>query len=68
MVRLMLKYSDKILEAVTKNVHIDDIIAMKSRESLARTGTVPNKEFEKRFSDVEKEFEKEINDLIKGGK
>jgi len=68
MLRLMLKYSDKILEAVTKNVHIDDIIAMKSRESLARMGTVPNKEFEKRFSDVEKEFEKEINDLIKGGK
>jgi len=67
MLRLMLKYSDKILEAVAKNVHIDDIIAMKSRESLARMGTVPNKEFEKRFSEVEKEFEKEINSLIEGG-
>ncbi len=68
MLRLMLKYSDKILEAASKNVHIDDIIAMKSRESLARMSTVPNKEFEKRFFDVEKEFEKEINNLIKGGK
>ena len=67
MLRLMLKYSDKILEAVAKNVYIDDIIAMKSRESLARMGTVPNKEFEKRFSEVEKEFEKEINSLIEGG-
>jgi V/A-type H+-transporting ATPase subunit A len=67
MLRLMLKYSDKILEAVAKNVHIDDIIAMKSRESLARMGTVPNKEFEKRFKDVEKEFEKEIDSLMKGG-
>jgi V/A-type H+-transporting ATPase subunit A len=67
MLRLMLKYSDKILEAVAKNVHIDDIIVMKSRESLARMGTVPNEEYEKRFSDVEKEFEKEIDSLIKGG-
>jgi len=61
MLRLMLKYS-------AKNVHIDDIIAMKSRESLARMSTTPNKEFEKRFSEVEKEFENEIESLIKGGK
>jgi V/A-type H+-transporting ATPase subunit A len=68
MLRLMLKYSDKILEAASKNVHLDDIIAMKSRESLARMSTVPNKEFEMRFHNIEKEFGKEIDDLIKGGK
>jgi len=68
MLRLILKYSDKILDATSKNVHIDDIIAMKSRESLARMSNIPNKEFEKRFVDIEKEFEKEIENLMKGGK
>jgi len=68
MLRLMLQYSDKIADAVSKNVHIDDIIAMKSRESLARMSTVPNKEFERRFSDVEKELDIEISALITGGK
>lgn len=66
MLRLMLKFSDKIQEAVEKNVHIDDIISIKSRETLARTGTVPNEEFEKRFKSLEQEMEKEIGSLIKG--
>ena len=47
MLRLMLKFSDKLQEAVDKNVHMDDILSMKSRENLARMSTVPNKEFEK---------------------
>ncbi|MCK5112150.1 MAG: ATP synthase subunit A [Thermoplasmatales archaeon] len=65
MLRLMLKFSDKIQEAVEKNVHIDDIVSIKSRETLARTGTVPNEEFEKRFKKLEQEMEKEIDSLIK---
>jgi V/A-type H+-transporting ATPase subunit A len=65
MLRLMLKFSDKIQEAVEKNVHIDDIISIKSRETLARMGTVPNEEFEKRFKKLEQEMEKEIGSLIK---
>ncbi len=65
MLRLMLKFSDKIQEAVEKNVHIDDIISIKSRETLARTGTVPNEEFEKRFKSLEQEMENEFNSLIK---
>jgi len=68
MLRLMLLFSDKIQEAVTKQVHIDDIIKMKTRENLARMKTVPNKEYPKKFSELEKELEKEINSLIKGGK
>ena len=67
MLRIMLKFSDKIQKAVDKGVHIDDIISMKSRESLARMGTVPNKEFEKRFQTIERDLEKEIDSLIKGG-
>jgi V/A-type H+-transporting ATPase subunit A len=65
MLRLMLKFSDKIQEAVEKNVHIDDIMSIKSRETLARTGPVPNEEFEKRFKKLEQEMENEINSLIK---
>jgi V/A-type H+-transporting ATPase subunit A len=65
MLRLMLSFSDKILGAVEKGVHIDDIIAMKTRESLARMGTVPNKEFEGRFVEIEKDLEKEIDKLVK---
>ena len=66
--RIMLKYSDKINDAVTKNVHIDDIITMSTREEIARLKTVPNKEFNKKFEAVEKNFEKELETLIKGGK
>ena len=65
MLRLMLKFSDKIQEAVGKNVHIDDLIAIKSREALARSGTVSNKIFEKRFKEIEQQMEKEIDTLIK---
>jgi len=68
MLRIMLKFQDKIQEAVSKNVHIDDIIAMKSRENIARMKTVPNKEFPKRFQEMEKDLDKEIDSLIRGGK
>ena len=65
MLRLMLKFSDKIHDAAGKNVQMDDIIALKSKESLARLGKVPNEEFEKVFKKIESEFEKEIDTLIK---
>ena len=65
MLRLMLKFADKIQEAVAQNVHMDDIVAIKSRETLARSGTVSNKEYEKRFKQIEQELEKEIDALIK---
>jgi V/A-type H+/Na+-transporting ATPase subunit A len=68
MIRLMLKFNDLVMDAVSKNVHIDDVISMKSRENLARMKNVSNKEFEKQFAETEKELEKEIQILIKGGK
>ena len=67
MLRLILKFNDLIMDAVGKNVHIDDIIAMKSRENLARMKNVLNKQFEKQFKETENELEKEIRSLIKGG-
>ena len=68
MLRLMSKFSDKIQEAVDKNVHMDDIMAMKSRENLARMSKISNKEFEKRFKTIEQDLDKEIATLMKGGK
>ncbi|MFA5103428.1 MAG: V-type ATP synthase subunit A [Candidatus Thermoplasmatota archaeon] len=65
MLRLMLEFSYKLLYAVGKNVSMDDIIALKSKESLARLGTVPNQQFEKVFKKVEQDFEAEIESLIK---
>jgi V/A-type H+-transporting ATPase subunit A len=67
MLRLILKFNDLIMDAVGKNVHIDDIISMKSREHLARMKNVLNKQFEKQFKETENELEKEIKSLIKGG-
>jgi V/A-type H+-transporting ATPase subunit A len=65
MLRIMSKFSDLIQNAVEKNVHIDDIISIKSRESIARMGTISNKDFEKRFVQVEQDLEKEISSLVK---
>jgi V/A-type H+-transporting ATPase subunit A len=67
MLRLILKFNDLIMDAVGKNVHIDNIISMKSREHLARMKNVLNKQFEKQFKETENELEKEIKSLIKGG-
>lgn len=65
MLRVMSKYSQRIQEAVEKHVHIDNIIKMKAREQLARMGTIPNEESEKKIQTIEKELDKEIDDLIK---
>jgi len=65
MLRIMSKYSNLIQKAVENNVNIDKIISIKSREKIARMGTVPNKEFDKKFMLIEKELEEEINSIIK---
>ena len=65
MLRIMNRYSDLILDAVDKHVHIDDIIKMKSREQIARMATVSNKEFEQRFKKIEGQLTDEIETLIK---
>jgi len=68
MLRIMSVYADNILEAVNNHVHIDNIISMKSREQIARMGTVTNEEFENRFKEIEKQMHDEIERLIKEAK
>ena len=67
MLRIILSFSDKIQQAVEKNIHMDDVLAMKSCENLARMKTVSNIEYEKRFQEIEKELDKELEALIKRG-
>lgn len=64
MLRLMLRFSDKILDAADKNVHIEDIISIPSVEVLARMGKIPNEEFEKRSKKIEQDLDKEVDSLI----
>jgi len=64
MLRIMSSYADEIQQAVSKHVHIDDLISMKSREQIARMGTVSNEEFEKRFQSIEQSMKKEISTLV----
>jgi len=68
MLRLILKFSDQIQDAVGKNVHIDDIVKMKAHAIIARMKTTHNKQFDKNFQQTEKEIDKEVTNLIKGGK
>ena len=65
MLRIMLGFSDKILDAVGKGVHIDDIIKLKSMESLVRMATVPNDRFEEEFKKIEAGIDKELGSLLK---
>ena len=65
MLRLILRFSDRILEATEHNIHIDDIIALSSREALGRIGKISNEEFAARFREVEQDLEREIDTLIK---
>jgi len=68
MLRMILKFSDLIQDAVTKNVLMDNILDMKTREGLARMKTTSNKDYANKFKDLENDLEKEIETLIKGGK
>ncbi len=68
MLKLILDFNDETKKAVEEGVHIDNIISMKSRGNIARLKTISNKDFEKRFKDIKKEFEKEIKNLIEGVK
>jgi V/A-type H+-transporting ATPase subunit A len=64
MLRIMSLYAEEIQKAVTKHVLVDDLLKMKSREQIARMGTISNDEFEKRFTRIEQEMKKEIGTLV----
>jgi len=68
MLRIMSSYAEHLQEAVTHHVSVEKILEMKSREMIARMGTVPNEEYEKRFKDIEHQLQQDIKHLIKEAK
>jgi len=67
MLRIMLKFYHLMRDAVEKKgVDFDRLKELKSREAIARMATVPNEEWQKRFKEIEKEMEKEIEEVCKG--
>ena len=68
MLRIILKFFDKMVSAINKGIHIEDILKMKSIELIARMKIVDNEKFEKEFKKIEKEVEKEFESLIGGKK
>ena len=66
MLRIILDFVDKMMRAIEKGVHIDDVLRMKSRELIARMKIVENEKFEKEFKKIEKEINKEFETLMGG--
>ncbi len=66
MLRIILDFVDKMMHAIEKGIHIDDVLKMKSRELIARMKIVENEKFEKEFKKIEKEINKEFETLMGG--
>ena len=66
MLRIILDFSDRMMDAIKKGVHIEDITKLKSMEAIARMATVPNDRFEEEFKKIEKSIEKEMSSLLRG--
>ena len=66
MIRIILDFSDRMMDAIKKGVHIEDITKLKGMEAIARMATVPNDRFEEEFKKIEKSIEKEMSSLLRG--
>ncbi len=66
MLRIILDFSDRMMDAIKKGVHIEDITKLKGMEAIARMATVPNDRFEEEFKKIEKSIEKEMSSLLRG--
>ncbi len=64
MLRIMIKFYHLMKEAI-KKVSFERLKELKSREAIARMATTPNEEWEEKFKDIEKNMEKEFEELIK---
>ena len=66
MLRIILDFVDKMMRAIEKGIHIDDVLKMKSRELIARMKIVVNEKFEEEFKKIEKEIDREFETLMGG--
>ncbi len=63
MLRIMIKFYHLMKKAVESGIAFEKLQEMRCREAIARMATVPNDEWEKRFKKIEKDMEKEFEEL-----
>jgi V/A-type H+-transporting ATPase subunit A len=65
MLRIMLKFYHMMRESIEKGVDFEVLKNLRNKEVISRMSKVPNEEWEKRFKQIEKKMEEEIEGLIK---
>jgi len=65
MLRLILRFHDKMIQAVDHNVDFNRLLSLSSRENLGRMGRIPNEEYKERFKEIEEMIDKEIESCLK---
>ncbi|MCD6512613.1 MAG: ATP synthase subunit A [Thermoplasmata archaeon] len=63
MLRIMIKFYHLMKKAVESGIPFEKLQRMKCRETIARMATVSNEEWEKKFKKIEKDMEKEFEEL-----
>ncbi|MDI6888636.1 MAG: ATP synthase subunit A [Methanocellales archaeon] len=64
MLEILLKFNELMYEAIQKDVPIERIRGLPVKEKLARMGTVPDAEYQRRFEEIEKEMEAQFKDMV----
>ncbi|MEM2935059.1 MAG: V-type ATP synthase subunit A, partial [Candidatus Thermoplasmatota archaeon] len=65
MLRIIIKFYNLMKECVEKGIDFEKLKNLKSKEIIARMATTLNEEWEKRFKEIEKYMEEEIEKLKK---
>ncbi|MEA3485284.1 MAG: V-type ATP synthase subunit A [Candidatus Aerophobetes bacterium] len=65
MFKLIFKYYDLSLEALRKEVSLDELISLSVREDIAKAKYIPNKDVEKGIERIQQKLKDEIDELTK---
>jgi len=63
MLQIMIHFYELMNEAIKKGIDFEKLQGLKIREVIARMATIPNEEWEKRFTKINTDMEKEIASL-----
>lgn len=63
MLRIMIKFYHLMEEAIKRGISFEKLKELKCRETIARMATIPNEDYEKQFEKIEKDMEKEFEEL-----
>ncbi len=68
MLKTVLKYYDRMIDALDLGVQLKTITGMKVRTSIARMKEVPEKEFNKKVEEINSEIDAEFDRIVKSAK